>query len=212
MSALVPAGYQLPSETGDGGLAILQISPEIISLPRERSDWSERVWRLARRRLLECADCRHQTSVTSGTVLQGTRKPLKTWFRAVLEMTVRRNGVSAKDLQRIMGFGSYETAWTWLHKIRRGLVRDERGPLGDVIQLDESFTGKSLLQSMIFVGAEVGGRIRMAHAPNNDETTMKQFVDREIAKSAEITTDGLATYNERVLGARKHEMVVQTPE
>ena len=172
---------------------------------------SDRVWRLARRALFECADCRHQTSATSGTLLEGTRKPLKTWFRAVLEMTVRRNGVSAKDLQRIMGFGSYETAWTWLHKIRRGLLSEDREPLDAAIQLDESFTGKGLLQSMIFVGAEVGARIRMAHAPNNDEKTMKAFVDHEIAETAKITTDGLATYNAKVLGKRKHEMVVQTP-
>ena len=173
---------------------------------------STRVWFLKGRPRLECADCGHQTSLTSGTLLEGTRKPLKIWFRAVLEMTVRRNGVSAKDLQRIMGFGSYETAWTWLHKIRRGLLAEDRAPLDAVIQLDESLTGKNALKAMIFVGAEVGGRIRMAHAPNNDEKTMKAFVDREIAQSAQITTDGLATYNANVLGNREHEMKVQTPE
>ena len=60
--------------------------------------------------LFACADCGHQTSLTSGTLLEGTRKPFKTWFRAVFEVASHRNGISAKDLQRIMGFGSYETA------------------------------------------------------------------------------------------------------
>ncbi len=111
---------------------------------------SERVWRLSGRSRIECADCAHQTSITSGTLLHGTRKPLKLWFRAALEMSVRKNGVSAKDLQRILGFGSYETAWTWLHKIRRGLLRPDRHPLAAVIQLDEGFVGAKHLKDVVF--------------------------------------------------------------
>ena len=80
--------------------------------------------------LFECADCGHQTSLTSGTLLEKTRKPLKMWFRAVFEISTRRTGISAKDLQRIMGFGSYKTAWSWLHKLRAALVRSDREPLG----------------------------------------------------------------------------------
>lgn len=174
---------------------------------------STRVWRRKSRALFECGDCGHQTSLTSGTLLEGTRKPLRLWFRAAFEMSVRRNGISAKDLQRIMGFGSYETAWTWLHKIRRGLVRDDRHPLDAIIQLDESKVGgKGSEKAMVLVGAEVGGRIRMAHAPNNDEKSMKAFIGSHIAVGASVTTDGLATYNEDVIGERNHEMKVQTKE
>jgi len=57
-----------------------------------------------------CADCGHQTSLTSGTVLNRTRKPLKMWFRAVFGISSRKNGISARELQRIMGFGSCKTA------------------------------------------------------------------------------------------------------
>jgi hypothetical protein len=67
----------------------------------------------------ECADCGHQSSLTSGTVPEKTRKPFKMCFRAVFEISTRRTGISAKDLQRIMGFGSYGTAWTWLHELQR---------------------------------------------------------------------------------------------
>ena len=75
-------------------------------------------------------DCGHQTSLTSGTLLEKTRKPFKMWFRAVFEISTRRTGISAKDLQRIMGFGSYKTAWRWLHKLRAAMVRSDREPLG----------------------------------------------------------------------------------
>ena len=73
---------------------------------------STRVWTERGGRLFECAECGHQTSLTSGTVLEKTKYPFKVWFRAVLEIASRKNGISAKELQRIMGFGSYKTAWS----------------------------------------------------------------------------------------------------
>jgi hypothetical protein len=91
--------------------------------------------------LFECATCGHQTRLTSGTLLEKTRKPLKVWFPAVFEISTRRTGVSAKDLQRIMEFGSYETAWTWLHKLRVALVRPDREPLGPLVQINEALVG-----------------------------------------------------------------------
>ena len=167
--------------------------------------------------LFECADCGHQTSLTSGTLLQGTRKPFKTWFRAVFEISSRRNGISAKDLQRIMGFGSYETAWTWLHKLRAALVRPERDALGQGVQIDEAFVGGTRGgKSMVLVATETDadtdamGRIRLAHAENNDEATLKRFADGCVAADAEVTTDGLASYNSKSLGERPHEAIVQT--
>ena len=94
---------------------------------------STRVWTERDGFLFECADCGHQTSLTSGTVLEKTRKPLKVWFRAVFEISTRRTGISAKDLQRIFCFGSYKTAWSWLHKLRAALVRPEREVLGPFV-------------------------------------------------------------------------------
>src|SRR5262245_29302986 len=76
------------------------------------------VWPIRGGTTFECRECDHQTSLTSGTLLEKTRKPLKMWFRAVFEISTRRTGISAMDLMRIMGFGSYKTAWTWLHKLR----------------------------------------------------------------------------------------------
>jgi len=76
---------------------------------------STRVWTIREGTTFECADCWHQTSLTSGTLLEKTRKPLKMWFRAIFEISTRRTGISAKDLQRIMGFGSYKTACCGRH-------------------------------------------------------------------------------------------------
>jgi transposase-like protein len=173
----------------------------------------EKVWALCGGRLYECAACGHQTSLTSGTLLAGTRKPFKAWFRAIFELSVHRHGISAKDLQRIMGFGSYKTAWTWLHKLRRALVRPGREPLCAIVQLDEGLVGgKGSEKSMVLVGAEPGGRVRLAHAQNNDEATLKHFADTEVAANAATTTDGLASYNAHSLGKRPHNKVVQTVE
>ena len=71
---------------------------------------------------LVCAACGHQTSVTAGTIFQDTRTPLVEWFRAIWWVTSQKNGASALGLQRVLGLGSYKTAWTWLHKLRRAMI------------------------------------------------------------------------------------------
>jgi hypothetical protein len=173
---------------------------------------STRVWTIREGTTFQCADCRHQTSLTSGTLLEKTRKPLKVWFRAVFEISTRRTGISAKDLQRIMGFGSYKTAWTWLHKLRAALVRPEREPLGPFVQMDEALVGGKggPHKELVLVAAEVDGRVRLAHAETNDKATLKRFADGQLAPDARVTTDGLASYDADSLGERPCERIVQT--
>ena len=174
---------------------------------------STHVWAERGGRLFECGDCGHQTSLTSGTLLEKTKKPFKVWFRAIFEISSRRNGISAKELQRIMGFGSYKTAWAWLHKLRTALVHSEESePLGPFVEMDEALVGGkgSPNKELVLVAAESSGRVRLAHAANNDATTIKAFADGEIAPSASVTTDGHAGYNAESLGARRHEAKVQT--
>jgi len=172
---------------------------------------SKRVWTTRAGTTFECAECGHQTSLTSGTLLEKTHKPLKVWFRAVFEISSRRNGISAKELQRIMGFGSYKTAWTWLHKLRAAMVRPDREPLGQHVEIDEAFVGaKRAGKSLVLVATETDGRIRMAQAENNDAETIRRFADAEIAPDASATTDGHAGYSAKSLGERSHEAVVQT--
>ena len=68
------------------------------------------------------------TSVTEGTIFQDTRKPLVDWFRAMYWVSTEKNGARALGLQKVLGLGSYKTAWTWLHKMRRAIVRPGRDP------------------------------------------------------------------------------------
>ena len=70
-----------------------------------------------------CSACQYQASVTAGTIFQDTRKPLTLWFRVMWWITTQKNGASALELQRELGLKTYWTAWTWLHKLRRAMVR-----------------------------------------------------------------------------------------
>ena len=174
---------------------------------------STRVWWIRDNTAFECAACHHQTSLTAGTLLEKTRKPLKTWFRAVFEISVRRTGISAKDLQRIMGFGSYKTAWTWLHKLRTATVRQEREPLRPFAQMDETLIGGKggPHKELVLIASEANGRARLVHAENNDSETLRRFVNADIGRDTVVTTDGHAGYNAKSLGGRDHKAVVQSP-
>jgi transposase-like protein len=83
---------------------------------------SDKYWSM-KRGLQKCADCGYQVSVTAGTIFHRTHLSLRTWFRAVWWVTNQKQGVSALGLQRLLGLGSYETAWACLHKLRRAMVR-----------------------------------------------------------------------------------------
>ena len=91
--------------------------------------------------LMQCQACGHQTSVTAGTIFLDTRKPLVDWFRAMYWLASHKNGASALGLQRVLGLGSYKTAWTWLHKFRRAMVRTGRDRLTGRVEVDETYLG-----------------------------------------------------------------------
>jgi len=102
--------------------------------------WTGEPW-MTSRGLLHCQACQGQTSLTAGTIFQDTRKPLRMWFMAMWYITNQKNGVSALGLQRVLGLGSYETAWTWLHKLRRAMVRPGRDALSGTVEVDETYVG-----------------------------------------------------------------------
>jgi ribosomal protein L37AE/L43A len=107
----------------------------------------DKAWRTGRS-LLVCGSCGRQTSVTAGTIFQDTRKPLSMWFRAIWWVTSQKTGTSALGLKQVLGLGSYRTAWTWLHKLRRAMVRPGRDQLSGRVEVDETYYG----------GPEEGGR------------------------------------------------------
>jgi transposase-like protein len=93
-----------------------------------------RPWRGTRRRLV-CPGCGRHTTVTAGTLFQGTRTPLRQWFAAAWHMATAEDGISASALQRVLGLASYETAWTMLHRYRRAMVRSGRPRLEGVVEV-----------------------------------------------------------------------------
>lgn len=158
--------------------------------------------------LLECARCGRQTSVTAGTVFQDTRTPLPTWFRAMWWVTSQKSGASALGLQQVLGLGSYETAWTWLHKLRRAMVRPGRDQLTGTVEIDETLLGgvepwargrQTAKKAMIAVAAEARGagigRIRLGRIPNATAESLQAFVQEAVAPGSLLHTDGLLSYD-----------------
>ena len=92
--------------------------------------------------LRRCAVCRSETSVTAGTIFAGTRTPLVSWFAAVWYVVNQKQGVSALGPQRVLGLGSYPTAWALLHKLRRAMVRPGRDALEGIVEVDETLIGR----------------------------------------------------------------------
>ncbi len=159
-------------------------------------------WRTAKARWM-CRACGRQSSVTAGTIFHQIRTPLSTWFAAIWFITSQKNGMSAQSLQRVLGFGSYETAWAWLQKLRRAMVRPERELLSGVVELDEVFIGnesrgrvggvKDHTAAMVAVESVPGrklGRVRIEVAQRARSADILKFADRVIAKGALVKTDG----------------------
>jgi transposase-like protein len=149
-----------------------------------------------------------QTSLTAGTIFQDTRKPLRMWFMAMWYVTNQKNGVSALGLQRVLGLGSYETAWTWLHKLRRAMVRPGRDALSGIVEVDETYVGgvekgkrgrNTETKAIVAVAAEENGkgigRIRLRHIKDVSGASLLPFVQSATIPGAVIHTDGWSGYS-----------------
>jgi len=158
--------------------------------------------------LRRCKACRCETSVTAGTILARTRTPLTSWFAAVWYVVNQKQGVSALGLQRVLGLGSYETAWTWLHKLRRAMVRPDREQLDGPVEVDETIIGgvkpgrrgrgaegKALVAVAVEARPGGPGRVRMQRIPNAAKDVLTDFVLDHVARGSEVRTDALAAYN-----------------
>ena len=96
-------------------------------------------WRPGRKvPTLQCRACRRETSVTAGTVMHRSHLPLKVWFTAAWLVATHRNGMSARQLWRQLGLGSYKSAWLLLGQLRAAMVDPEREPLAGLVEVDES--------------------------------------------------------------------------
>lgn len=179
---------------------------------------SIRYWKKNKGRF-ECRDCHTETTVTNGTIFHKSTKPLLIWFPAIWWMVAQKNGVSAKGLQKILGLGSYQTAWTWLHKFRRLMVLSGRSKLQGTIEVDEVFVGgkksgkrgrgaegKSLVAVAVEIKGRKTGRIRLAKIPNASSESLNGFITNNIEKSSKVITDGWNGYNDLTQIGYSHEI------
>lgn len=165
------------------------------------------VWLASRGRAV-CQRCRFQTTVTAGTIFQGTRLPLRLWFHAIWQVLSQKNGASAASVKRSLGLKSYQTAWAWLHKLRRAMVLPGRLPLAGAVEVDETILGGPeagtwgvrLGEHKVLIGIaveQVGkgfGRIRLARLTSCTRQQLHQFIQQSISPGSEVHTDGFPAY------------------
>jgi len=182
-------------------------------------------WRMGRGLWL-CQLCRRQTSVIVGTILERSRLPLTLWFRAMWQVTNQKNGASALTIQRLLGLGSYQTAWAWLHKLRRAMVRPGRDCLEGLVEADESYFGGEkpgkrgrgacgkalvLLAVQLQPGGEIG-RIRLARVSDASGPSLVGALETMVTPGSEVKTDGWSGYNGLASRGYRHTVVRDSGE
>lgn len=177
--------------------------------------WNESRGRLA------CPICRHQTSVTTGTIFDKTRTSLTTWFEAAWHVTTAKNGMSAKTLECTMGI-SYRVAWTMLQRFRVAMVNSERKQLSGDVEVDETLIGgvqqggkrgRGTTKSIVVIAVEIKhpkgfGRVRMRYIPNASGNSLLPFVRSVVAPGSVVFTDGWRGYNELPDHGYTHKITV----
>ncbi len=143
------------------------------------------------------------------------------WFRAMWWVTSQKNGASALGLRRILGLGSYQTAWAWLHKLRRAMVRAGRDRLSGRVEADEAYIGgleegirgrKTEKKSLVVVAAQEDGRkisrIRMKRIQDASSQSLHPFVEESIEPCSVIHTDGWEGYSGLETKGYIHEVTI----
>lgn len=169
-----------------------------------------------------CAACGYETSVTAGTIFQDTRYPLALWFRAIWWVTSQKTGASALGLQRVLGLGSYQTAWVWLHKLRRAMVRPGRDQLTGRVEVDETYLGGekpgkrgrgAAGKALVVVASQEDGhgigRIRMRRVQDASAASLQSFIREAIVPGSVVHTDGWEGYLGVDGKGYRHEVTVR---
>jgi transposase-like protein len=173
-------------------------------------------WR-TERGLWHCKACGHQSSVTAGTAFEDSRKPLRLWFHVMWLMMAQKTGVSAKNLCDTYGFGSYQTAWGWLQKLRSVMIREGRERLTGRIEVDETYVGaqkegtrgrgaegKTLVLVAVEGNSKKLGRVRFRCVKGLNKDIIETFVRDYVEPDSVVITDGLALYEDLSAAGYRH--------
>ena len=225
----------------------------LLQLPDEKSCWQyliDAIWSegyvcpycqsvkywLTSKYKIQCSTCEKEFSRTSGTIFQDTKKPLLLWIHIIWWVVAQKTGVSVTNMTDFMGFGSDETAWHWLRKLRRSMVREGREKLSGIIEVNgdniggkETGTGKQGRgveeKSLVVVSVEcIGrkkGRVRFKIISEASTENLLPFVGNNIEQGSEVITDGWTGYsflskrddykhNEKIIsesGKQAHELL-----
>ncbi len=160
------------------------------------------------RGLRHCQGCGRQTSVTAGTLFADTHLPLRIWFESLWHVVSQKSGASALGLQRVLGLGSYRTAWSVLHKLRRAMVRPGRDRLQGVVEVDEIFIGgprpgkrgrgaegKVLVLVMAQQAGKGVGRIRLTRIADASAKSLESAIIAAIEPGSQVRTDDWKGYS-----------------
>jgi transposase-like protein len=167
-------------------------------------------WQTARNHW-RCGKCQVDSSPTSGTIFHGSHLSLRIWFRAIWWVTNQKSGASALGLQQMLGLGSYRTAWTCLHKLRRAMVRPGRDSLSGKVEVDEiplggiekensghawrDGRGKAIVAIAVERYGERIARIRLKRIAGTTIAHLSSFVKAAVMPGSEVITDGWHGYN-----------------
>ena len=171
-----------------------------------------KAWRTDRG-LWHCQGCQRQSSVTVGTVFEDSRKPLRLWFHVMWLMMAQKTGLSARNLCDTYEFGSYQTAWGWLQKLRSVMIRTGREHLAGRVEVDEAYVGGQKEgtrgrgaegKTLVLVAVEGDtkkklGRVRFRCVAAINRDTVESFVQDYVGPGTIVVTDGLPVYDK--LGA-----------
>lgn len=186
-------------------------------------------WYLSKRRLWVCQKCRKETSPTAGTLMHRTHIPIQEWFWVAYLVSTMTPGLSATQLQRQLGVGSYQTAWFMLKRLRKGMVNESRNLLSGLIEADETFIGGPVKGkkgrgivadskvSMVIGAVEITSftnkngikerakRLRLQSIKHADEKTIRAFLERNVEKDSTVRTDGWRGYSKTALKVYRHD-------
>jgi transposase-like protein len=189
--------------------------------------WAEHGWKcqncgsgnwsyIKTRNLVQCKECRVQESVISNTVMRKTRKQIRHWFWAIYAVATQKNGMSGMDLKRQLNMGSYETAWTWLQKIRLAMVSPMKEKLDFDVEVDESYlfhrghlrgrdmgTGRGSGKAIVVCAVEVegngdrirSGKVSLRHIRHASAKNLHSFIKDHVYQGSVVRTDGWKGYS-----------------